>query len=83
MKNIKVSKGMAFLFCLAAIMFIYTTMALMGFFKNSLDVIPVSACLTGIGALAGLFIGGNVADNIGKGKNWKQEMFDSENGGKK
>ena len=78
----KVTKGKAFILCLCCIMVIYFTMLTVGFIKSNLEIIPVAACLTGIGALAGIYIGGNVADNMGKGKNWKQEMFDSEQGGK-
>jgi len=74
----RVTKGKAFILCLAAIMFIFITMFVTGIVMSSLDIIPVAACLTGIGALAGIYIGGSVANNGIKGKCWNQNMFDSE-----
>ena len=78
-KNFNMSKGRAFLLCLVFVMFIFTSMYVIAIIKSDLDIIPVSACLTGIGTLAGLYIAGSVTDNGIKGHNWSQEMFDSEN----
>jgi predicted MFS family arabinose efflux permease len=77
--EVKLTKGKAFVFCLGSIMFIFIAMFITGIIKNNLDIIPVAACLTGIGALAGIYIGGSVANNGVKGKCWSQPMFDSEN----
>jgi len=75
----KLSKGAAFLFCFFGIIFIFVCMFVICIIKNDLEKIPVAACLTGVGALATVFIGGSVANNGVKGKNWSQEMYDSEN----
>jgi hypothetical protein len=60
-------------------MFIFVSMFLLGAIRNTTEIIPVAACLTGIGSLAALYIAGSVANNGVKGTTWKQEMFDSEN----
>ena len=75
----KLSKGAAFLFCFFGIIFIFISMFVLSIFKNNSDEIPVAACLTGVGALAAVYIGGSVANNGVKGRNWCQEMYDSEN----
>ena len=75
----KLSKGAAFLFCFFGIIFIFVCMFVISIIKNNLEMIPVAPCLTGVGALATVFIGGSVANNGIKGKNWCQEMYDSEN----
>ena len=75
----KMTKGMAFLLCLIAIMFVFISMLVLGIVKKNLGIIPVASCLTGIGSLAGLYIAGSVANNGIKGHNWCQEMYDTEN----
>ena len=75
------SKGRAFGLCLASVMFIFVSMLAVGLLRQSLDVVPVAASLTAIGSLAGLYIAGSVANNGVKGRNWNQDMFDSENNG--
>jgi len=74
-----ISKGKAFVLCLASVMFIFIAMFVIAAIKNKVDIIPVGPCLTGIGSLAGLYIAGQVANNGVKGHNWCQEMYDSEN----
>ena len=74
------TKGKAFGLCLGAIMLIFILMFFAGIAKDKLEVIPVSECLTGIGALAGIYIGGSIAASGVKGKWWNQQMFDSLNG---
>lgn len=74
----RMTKGKAFALCLASVMFIFTAMFVLGMVKKELDVIPVKVCLQAIGALAGLYITGSVADNGVKGHNWCQAMYDSE-----
>jgi len=74
------SKGKAFFLCWASVMFIFISMLVVGIVKDELEVIPVTACLTGIGSLAGLFFAGSVMNNGVKGHYWNQNMFDSENG---
>ena len=78
-KIFNMTKGKAFVMCLAAVMFIFTAMYAIGVIKGDLEIIPVSACLTGIGTLAGLYIAGSITNNGIKGHNWNQDMFDSEN----
>ena len=78
-KNFNMTKGRAFACCLISIMFIFTAMYAAGVIKGDLEIIPVSACLTGIGALAGLYIAGSITNNGIKGHNWNQDMYDSEN----
>jgi hypothetical protein len=73
------SKGKAFAVSLISVMFIFVSMFVAGIIKNKLEIIPVAACLAGIGSLAGLYIAGSVANNGVKGANWNQNMFDSEN----
>jgi hypothetical protein len=73
------TKGRAFVLCLGSVLFIFIAMYCIGVIKNNLEIIPVAACLTGIGSLAGLYIVGSVANNGVKGRNWNQDMFDSEN----
>jgi len=60
-------------------MFIFISLFVTGLVKDSLEVIPVVACLTAIGSLAGLYISGSIVNNGVKGANWNQNMFDSEN----
>lgn len=74
------TKGKAFVLCLIAIIFIFIVISAIGFLKNDLAFIKAEACLTGVGALAAIYIGGSVVNNGVKGKNWCQEMYDSENG---
>ena len=76
------SKGKAFVLCLASVIFIFVSMLVLGIVHKNFEIIPVAACLTGIGSLAGLYIVGSVANNGVKGHNWNQDMFDSENGKK-
>jgi len=73
------SKGRAFLLCWLSVVFIFVSMLVTGWVKSDLEIIPVAACLTAIGSLAGLYIAGSVANNGVKGHNWNQDMFDSEN----
>jgi len=73
------TKGMAFLLCFAAVMFIFILMAAVGIKANNFEIIPVEKCLVGIGSLAGIYIAGSVANNGIKGHNWNQDMFNSEN----
>lgn len=75
----KLTKGAAFLLCFIAILFIFISMSIISVLKNDIDKIPVAPCLTGIGALATIYIGGSVANNGVKGRNWNQDMYDSEN----
>jgi hypothetical protein len=74
-----VTKGKAFVMCFCAVMVIFGSMLATGLIKDRPEVIPVAACLTAIGSLAGLYIAGSVANNGVKGANWNQDMFDSEN----
>jgi len=71
------TKGKAFWLCLASVMFIFTAMFIAGVVKTDLDIIPVAACLTAIGSLAGIYIAGSVTDSGVKGKCWNQQMFNS------
>jgi len=73
------SKGKAFVLCLSAVMFIFISMFILGTVRKTTDIIPVDDCLKGIGALAGMYIVGSVANNGIKAKTWNQDMFDSEN----
>jgi hypothetical protein len=75
----KMTKGKAFVLCLAAVMLIFGSMFALGAIRNNTGIIPVDDCLKGIGALAGMYIVGSVANNGVKGKFWNQDMFDSEN----
>ena len=72
------TKGRAFGLCLASILFIFVSMFVSGIVFKNLEIVPVAACLTGIGSLAGIYIAGSVADNGVKGHNWNQQMFDSQ-----
>ena len=73
------TKGKAFVLCLAAIMVIFISMFVLGVLNTNLEIIPVGACLAAIGSLAGLYLAGSVANNGVKGKCWNQQMFESEN----
>jgi len=73
------TKGKAFVLCLVAIIFIFIAMYVISILNGDLTFIPVNQCLTGIGTLAAIFIGGSVANNGVKGKCWNQKMYDSEN----
>ena len=73
------TKGKAFGVCLAVIMVIFVSMFVLGILYKNFEIIPVSSCLAAVGSLAGLYIGGSVANNGVKGKCWNQQMFDSEN----
>jgi len=77
----RMTKGKAFGLCLIAVMVIFSGMfALVAVKNEGLAVIPVSACLTAIVAATTAFMGIQMADNGVKGRNWNQDMFDSENG---
>ena len=75
----EVNKSRAFLLCLLCVMFIFVTMFAASVVKDKLELVPVGACLAGVGSLAGLYIAGSVANNGVKGANWNQDMYDSEN----
>jgi hypothetical protein len=78
--KISMTKGKAFITGVIAIMAIFFSMFLLVALKDKeLEFIPVSLCLTALGTLIGLFFTQSVANNIGKGKTWNQEMWDSEN----
>ena len=47
--------------------------------KELFDMIPVGACLTALCSITGGYIGIQMVNNGVKGKNWCQQMFDSEN----
>jgi len=73
------SKGKAFLLCFIAIMAIYLSMLIAGIAKSDLTVVPVGPCLGALGALAGLYIAGSVANNGVKGVTFNPEMYRLEN----
>ena len=73
------TKGKAFVACLAAVMGIFAAMCAIGVLKDRIESIPVAPCLAAIGSLAGLYIGGSVANNGVKGRFWNAEMYDREN----
>jgi len=78
----KVTKGKAFVLCLSSVMVIFIAMFVLAIIKNELAIIPVSSCLTGVGSLAGIYIGCSVANNGVKGKCWNKELYDAENRGR-
>ena len=74
-----VSKGKVFVMCFWAIIYIFSSMLIVGFLSGDYSLVPVAACLTAIGSLAALYIAGQVTNNGVKGRNWCQQMYDSEN----
>ena len=73
------TKGKAFALCFAAILAIYASMFALGLLKDRPDIIPVSQCLTALGALAGTYLTISVANNGVKGRFFNAEMYDREN----
>jgi len=73
------SKGKAFSFCLLSVMAIYFSMFIAGIAKSDLSIIPVGPCLGAVGALAGMYITGSIANNGVKGANFNPEMYRLEN----
>ena len=73
------TKGKAFFLCFLAVLFIYASMFILGVAKGDLSIIPVSQCLTALGALAGTYLTLSVANNGVKGKCFNAEMYDREN----
>jgi len=78
-KKLRMTKGKAFALCLAAIVLVFASMFALGVKRNDPEIIPVSACLKSIEVLAGMYIVGSIANNVGKGLAWNQDMYDSEN----
>jgi hypothetical protein len=78
--KMKITKGKAFLICFIAIMIIFLCLFVLVVVKDKdLSLIPTAACLTAIVTVTTTFMGIQMADNGVKGKNFSQELFNSEN----
>jgi len=75
----KISKTMAFIICmiLIAVMFLVLTAILLFSDKES-NNFPIGVFLTAVVAMGTAYLGIDVANNYQKGKNWNQQMYDTE-----
>ena len=79
-KNYDLSKGKAFSMCFWAILFIFSTMFILGIISKDYSLIPVAACITALCSTTAGYIGFQMMNNGVKGKFWNQQMYDSQNG---
>jgi hypothetical protein len=78
--KMSMTKGKAFVLCLAAVMVIFLCVfGLVALKDGELATIPVGSCLAAIVTATTAFMGIQVANNGVKGHNWSQDMFNSEN----
>jgi len=78
--GINMSKSTAFILCLISIMVIFISMFTIAIVRDEeLSIVPVSSCLTAAVGITTAFMGIQMANNGIKGRNWNQDMFDSEN----
>jgi hypothetical protein len=70
----RINKGLAFVMCLVSVLLVYISMFVAGVVFKSLDAVPVSAVLTAVGGLAGLYLAGQVVDKGVVGKNYRKEL---------
>jgi len=75
-----ISKGNAFLICVILVMIIFLCLYVLVIAKDEdIKLIPVGMCLSAVVGATTAYMGIQMANNGIKGRNWNQDMFDSEN----
>ena len=80
LREIKMTKGKAFVLCLVSIMAIYfSAFVLVAVRDKDLALIPIKLCLAALVTITGGYIGFQVANNGVRGKLFNPELYRMEN----